>query len=232
MIDKDIIAPIIFLVIIIIIYTTKLDKKTYFINVYMYLLLAISLILLLSKYISFNIRNLSSIILILVLVLLIISLPLIYSENLIISHIGFLILIFLLSSNLIISRKNITKVLILSGLAFILLTIFTIFILNDDSKKFILSKDKYLAFMLFAFTFFIIVVRIINPNIIDKNIKVISVIGILIFVLLTMHDTIIKYSNSHALPGISHTQVNYPKESVSLILDFMNIFINMYNLMK
>lgn len=230
MIDKDIIAPIIFLVIIIIIYTTKLDKKTYFINVYMYLLLAISLILLLSKYISFNIRNLSSIILILV--LLIISLPLIYSENLIISHIGFLILIFLLSSNLIISRKNITKVLILSGLAFILLTIFTIFILNDDSKKFILSKDKYLAFMLFAFTFFIIVVRIINPNIIDKNIKVISVIGILIFVLLTMHDTIIKYSNSHALPGISHTQVNYPKESVSLILDFMNIFINMYNLMK
>lgn len=216
-------------------YQTKLSQNTYLTNIYLYISAGIAVTILVS---SMDITQFFTgwSYLITGLILGVASLFLIYQDNIWISHLGFILLIFIIGVGNIFKGDKVVNINIL-GITLAIFLILTVvsFLVTESMAQKIMGYDSVLLAILSAYVVTIIVLPLISYATYIKYKKYISVIGIIIFVCYILLDSTRNITKSKDISKyfeqtLGHYGLNYPRESIGLILDFLNLFISIKNL--
>ena len=209
-------------------YQTPVDKKSYIINVYLYILASVLFISIASQYIAslhfVNTKN-YYIFLLLYLVLAFGSFFIMLQQNFYYNHLGYLLFLIAMSLIVGITIKNSEKIkkaaFITSGIV-ILLTLI-VFIAPENTLEIMRSWMPGLMSLLCALIIIEIIAIIFFPSI--QTFKYLSTIAIILFVFITLSDTSRIISEKNLLCN-THECINYPQRTTTLILDYVNIFLN------
>jgi FtsH-binding integral membrane protein len=213
------------------IYKAKVNSMSYLKGIYLYILMAIIFITLLSKYTSkmsiTDSQNITKMI-ILYFISAFAGLCLIYNDKIFVNHLGLALLCFALSliiGTIFRDSTNIINALIMTS---IVVCIFTFIVFNSNEKQLLNFKSwiPYLTLMLFGIII-VDLVGICTLNITENFSNVMSIITVLVFMGFILADTSKILLKSKNLKCLTHECINYPKESISLLLDYVNIFVNM-----
>lgn len=190
------------IIVLIIMFQTKLTRPTFFINMYLYIIITLLLIFILNPFLK-NIK-------ISPLVYLVIGFIAIYfinSESIIISNLCMLIFILIISASVNSLDNNIIYYVL--GI-FLIMTIITfLFPIKDFSRL-----SNYIIIILGI----LIIMSIIYPK--SQNIKILLV---LMFIFLIYYDTSISINKSNYLKNKTHYDINYPKYILGNILNITNL---------
>ena len=197
--------------------------NNFVVNVYLYLSIAILLTGIFMYYIkNIGINNklyIGSIIMSFILIILLSLRPIYYKKGTVFNHL--LWILFILSIAVLltpISEKHIIPNLIKVSIIFMLMTLLSIY-----NKKLIDTYSSYIFSVLFISLITIIVSELLflifYPD--KYNINIMSVIVVILFSGFIVYDTnrIYKYSDNCI------NKPNYPKVSLDLFLDLLNIFV-------
>lgn len=214
-------------------YQQPLNSKTYMINIYLYTIVATLFVALAARYIStlsiVTPKNFYKF-LILYLIIVFSSFFIMLSSNTLYNHFGFLLFLFGLSLVLAITFKYSDTIpqaaLFASGL-FLILTMIVFFSSEETLLK-LGSLMPSLTSLLCLLIIVYLIVIMFYPTISAFNLM--SYLIIILFVFITLSDTSILLLKSKNLVCDHHSCVNYPLESTSLILDYLNIFLASSNI--
>ena len=212
-------------------YQTKVTGDSFIKCIYLYILLSILFISILTKYTaSLSITEAENMgkMIILYFIIGFSGLSLIYGNNPYANHLGLALLCISLSLTMgVIYKKstNFTDALMMTS---VLIFAFTMIVFYSNEKQLISFVS-----MLTSLTNILCVIIIImfayiyfgNKN--ETFRKILSGATILLFLGYILADTSKILLDSKILNCDVHSCINYPKKTVSLLLDFVNIFVNM-----
>jgi FtsH-binding integral membrane protein len=212
-------------------YQTEVNSKNFIVCVYLYVLLSLFLITLIGKYtstLSITESQNVGVIIVSYFIMAFGGLFLIFQDKMFMNHIGLLLLC--LSIGLIIGvsfryANNIRNALILSS---IIIFIFTLIAFCSNEEQLLKFKDwlPYLTILLF-----IIIVAEVGYLFLygyNENFKkIMNATIIILFLGFVLSDTSKIMLESKNLNCIVHNCINYPKNVVGLLLDYVNIFVRM-----
>ena len=212
------------------IYQTPVSAKTFIVNIYLYILMALLFIGIVGQYTSkldiTNLDNLGKMSLV-YLIGCIRGIFLMTYDAMLVNHLGFILMLLSLSLLIGVSYKyshNMAKAAILSAALIGGLTLFIFF----SSEKTLISMFSMLP-KLTLMLMLLIIIQIIYLFLFSQNnnyTKVISIFAIVLFIFFILADTSKILLESNNLPYKSHSSINYPIKSSGLILDYLNVFMN------
>ena len=209
-------------------YQTKLTPKTFLINIYLYIIVCLLFVAFIGNYTQhlkiINDKHIFRFI-ILYVILAFSGIFMIFKNDFFVNHIGFLLLALALS--LIMGThfrysKNVSQAATITTIIMLVLTAI-VFSVNEDT---LIRMTKWLPTLTWILLF-VIIAEISYMLLFDYNPtfnKVMSVLVVTLFSFFILSDTSRILMKAKNLPCNTHSCINYPKESTSLILDFMNIF--------
>lgn len=213
-------------------YQTPVSKKSFLIGIYLYILIALLFITYAGRYIaSLEIINPDNFwkFLIFYLVMAFGSIFIMLQKNIVYNHIGFLL--FLLAVSLLIGMSiktstNITQAsLITAGIVLILTGI--VFTSSEESLQKMKNWMPNLMMLLCGLIIINFIAVFFNPT--TSTIKLLSTIGAILFVFIILSDTSRVMNDNSIYECNNQSCINYPWKSVSLILDYLNLFVNLLN---
>lgn len=236
-----IILSIILLVLLLLIkenYDSNLTPKTFLIGTYLYVTVTIVGIILGAKIFKIN-SNVSPVLFgIIYFIISLFALSLIYSDNTKISHVG--LFIFIIANSLFLSsffdsdvNKNINASLIITSGIFMLLIGIT-YLFDENALMMMTSFIPSLASSLCGLILFNLLILLMintkNVTTMSKYIKVSSIIGVIIFSMFILVDNSALLLKSYNLENNGqYININYPKESLNMSLNFINLLLDVSN---
>lgn len=219
------IIPLVILVVILFaigaMYTMKVTPKTYLTLVYLYVMLGIVGIMIVANYFP-EIRSTLTIIIITIIAISVISV--IYFANPLISNIGYVIFIILMGmtiTSIFHTGQSLTMPIIITTILFFVFTAF-VFMMPTEILFKIAGAMKYLVSALCAVIVVQLVMIFTTKNPIYYKIMYWTVLILMIGFL--MGNTSIALLQSKSVNNEKQTQINYPRDSVSLLLTYLNMF--------
>lgn len=210
------------------IYNTQLNRKTYIIGIYLYILAGLLFIAIASQYIaSLNFVNSKNyfMFLILYLVLACGSLFIMMSNNFLINHIGFLL--FLIAMSLIVGlsirSSSFVKEAAFITIGIVILLTILVFISPEGTLERMRSWTPVLMSLLCALIIVELAALFFFPSV--KLFKYLSLFALILFIFITLSDTARITTQDFYICKI-HSCINYPLATTTLILDYINIFLN------
>lgn len=214
-------------------YQTPVNSKSFVINIYLYVIVALLFIALIGKYTELSkitdVENMWKMI-ILYFVLGCTGISMMISDRMFITHIGFLLLLLALSLVIGTSYKYSSNVTQAATITAIIVIILTTIVFMSSEENLIRMKDwlPNLTSILLC----IICIELGYMLLFDGNqefykILSVSVIGLFMFFILS--DTSRLLLESKNIGCKTHSCINYPLKSSSLVLDYVNIFVRLLN---
>ena len=214
-------------------YQTQVDSKTFITCIYLYLLLSLTLISILSKYTAtLSITDSENVgkMVILYFIIACSGLLFIFNSSPLMNHIGLLLLC--ISMSLVIgvtyrNSKNISDALIATSFIVLALTLF-VFSSNETTLT---SFTSWLPSLTSILCLLIIVELsyglLYGPN--EQFYKMASIFTVILFVWFILADTSKLLIESKQLNCQTHSCINYPQKTVGLLLDYINLFTSLNN---
>ena len=213
------------------IYQTEVTSQNFIRGVYLYILLSIVFITLLSQYTATlsitDSQNVGKMI-ILYLITAFASLSLIFNNNIYVNHLGLLLLCMSISLTMGVTyknSKNINEALILTTIIVFGLTMITF----SSNETQLLSFTSWLPSLTMILCLVIIVELgyMLFFGINETFHKIMAGTVVLLFSGFILADTAKLMLDSKDLGCVTHSCINYPKNVVNLLLDYINIFVRM-----
>jgi FtsH-binding integral membrane protein len=199
------------------VYSLELTKNTFMINSYLYITFTIVAALIFSSF-DYNLENKNKwLVLGLLLLVSIFGICLIQSSNNFVSHIGLLLVILMIGVTLSPFQGTLMKPLLITVSLFIIISAIT-FILPDNVLNKLNSMYSYMVCGLCLLIIVSVVLIYFKPDLYAKNIKIISAITGILFIGFIVADT---FNQSKS----DLSKVNYPKSTINLFLDFINLLL-------
>ena len=214
-------------------YQTSLTSKTFIVNIYLYILVALLFIAVMGKYTqSLQITDVNNTwkMVIVYFIFAFAGISMMISDKLFINHVGFLLLLLALSLIIGSSYKYANNVTQATTITAIIVAILTTIVFTTSEENLIRMKD-----WLPNLTWILLCMILIELGYMcfsggnETVYRMISISIIILFGFFILSDTsrlIIESKNTECK---SHMCVNYPLKSSSLILDYLNIFVNLLN---
>lgn len=214
-------------------YQTPLDGKTFIINIYLYVIVALLFIAFAGRYTQLSgITDAENMwkMMILYLILGCIGISLMMNDTMVINHIGYLLMLLALSLIIGVSYKYSTNVSQAAAITAVIVIILTVIVAATSEENLIKMKEwlPNLTIILCC----IILMEFGYIMFFDQNKTVSSLISmtvIVLFIFFILSDTSRLLLESKNLPCKVHTCINYPIRASSLVLDYINIFVNLLN---
>lgn len=221
-------------------YKTDLVKRNYLIMVYLYISFALfSIILggkLLNSFTNFSSEKMSLFI-IAYLIISFLAMFLISSDNLKLAHLG--LGLFILMQSILISlplqySTNVNEALLITAIIFAILTM-TVFYSSDQM---VLDMANWAPTLLSALSLIVISELLFlffaDKETVFKYNKYFNWLVIMVMSFFILSDTSVKVLKAKIFDSmeLTHLNMNYPKESVNLSLNFLNIFYRLINMEK
>jgi FtsH-binding integral membrane protein len=210
-------------------YQTPVTKKSYIINVYLYIFFSVLFVAIGAKYIAslemINSNNYWKF-LILYLVIGFGSIFVMIQSNFYYNHLGFLL--FLLAMSLIIgmsvkNSKNAYQAALITGVIIIILTTL-VYISSEERLIQMVSWLPGLTSVLCCLIIFEIIYLFFSKD--YSHFWVFNIMAIILFTFFILSDTSKILLDSKRIQCQTHTCINYPWASSSLVLDYLNMFVN------
>lgn len=217
-------------------YSTPLNSKTFLVNIYLYILMAILFVGLTGKYAeSLNITNINNVwqMTILYFIMAFGGIYMMTYGELHINHIGFFLMLLALSLIIGVSYKYSTNIIQATTITSIIIAILTMIAFISDEKT-LLKMTSWLP-NLTIILLGIIIVELGYMFLFDYNAKfstMMSITVVVLFIFFILSDTSRLILESKNLKCDTHYCVNYPLKSSSLILDYLNVFLRLLNINK
>lgn len=224
--NKNIIPGIILLIIIFaigVLYTRPVTSKTYLGMVYLYILFGIMGIMIIAN--NFMAQY-SSLMLIFLALISIVVISVIFYTSPMIANIGYIIFIILqgiILSAIFNTQNNLTFAIIMTTILFLVFTGF-IFMLPNEMLIKIVGWSKYLASALCLIIIVQLVMLFTTKNPKYYKYMYYSVIIVMLGLLLT--STSSNILKSQMITKQKHTEINYPADSMGIVLNYINVFVS------
>jgi hypothetical protein len=215
-------------------YQTNLTSKTYLINVYLYVFVALLMVVVIGNITkSTNItdsKNMTQL-LITYLIIVFVGICVMLSDKIFVSHIGFLLLIIalgLITGSLFRYSTNIVQATILSSIIVIALSM-VVFFASENTMVNLSRWTPILSWLLVCLIFAQVFNIFFDKE--GKYINIIRGVVVVLFAMFVLSDTgrIILKSKKVTSVCKTHSCVNYPRESLNITLDYLNIFSALTN---
>ncbi len=214
-------------------YQTPVNSKSFIINIYLYVIVALLFIALIGKYTELsNITDVQNMwkMVILYFVLGCTGISMMINDKMFINHVGFLLLLLALSLIIGVSYKYSSNVTQAATITAIIVMILTTIVFMTSEENLIKMKDwlpNLTSILLCIICVELGYMLLFNG---DKTFhKIMSVIVIALFMFFILSDTSRLLLESKGIKCQTHSCINYPLKSTSLVLDYVNIFVRLLN---
>ena len=234
LLNENALLFILLLVVVYLIYKTHqtpVTGKTFIVNIYLYVLVALLFIAVIGKYTqnskitdANNIWKMS----ILYFISAFVGIYMMTNDKFFINHIGFLLLLLALSLIIGSSYKYSTNITQAATITSIIIAVLTMVVFTQSEENLEKMKDwlPRLTWILLSVIMVELSYMIFDGN--NETIyKIISMSVIILFSFFILSDTSKLLIESKNLKCKTHDCINYPLKSSSLILDYMNIFVRL-----
>jgi FtsH-binding integral membrane protein len=214
-------------------YKTPLDSKSFLVNVYLYVLVAVLFIGLVGKYAeSLKITNVENTwkMMILYFIMAMGGIFMMTYKELHLNHIGFLLMLLALSLIIGVSYKYSSNVSQAAAITAVIVSILTMFVFMSSEEE-LLRMTSWLP-NLTSILLGIIIIELGYMFLFDYSMnfhKFMSITVITLFIFFILSDTSRLIMESKNLECKTHDCINYPLKASSLILDYLNIFVRLLN---
>lgn len=213
-------------------YQTPLTGNTFLTNIYLYIIFGLLFIAFVSNFTQLSQitapENLWKMVL-LYFIMAFGGMSIMAMGGLYVSHIGFLLMlvgISLLIGSVYRYGTNIAWAAIVTAIIMGALTVF-VFMSSEQTIMSMKNWAPYLLWILLGVIVIQLIMIIFKVPISNELYNIMNILIIILFVFFILSDTSRILVKSKDLKCETHTCVNYPMESTSLILDYLNIFIRL-----
>lgn len=212
-------------------YQTPLNGKTFIITIYLYVIAALLFIAFVGKYTELsNITDRENMwkMLILYFLLACFGISMMTSDTMFINHVGFILMLLALSLIIGVSYKYSSNVAQAAGITAVIVILLTIcvFMSSEETLKKMQDWLPNLTWILFCFICGELIYILFFNNSESMN-KLISATVIILFLFFVLSDTSRLLLEANNMTCKVQTCVNYPLKASSLVLDYLNIFVNL-----
>lgn len=212
-------------------YQTSVTSKTFIINIYLYVLIALLFVAVMGKYTeSLKITDANNMwkMTILYFISIFAGMFMIINDKFFINHIGFLLLLLALSLIIGSSYKYSTNITQAATITSIIVAILTMVVFTQSEENLIKMSD-----WLPKLTWILLIIILIELGYIiffdiDKTFyKIISTSVIVLFGFFILSNTSKLLIDSKKIECKTHDCINYPLRSINLVTNYVNIFVGL-----
>ena len=212
-------------------YQTNVTSKTFIINIYLYVLVALLFVAVMGKYTeSLKITDANNMwkMTILYFISIFAGMFMIINDKFFINHIGFLLLLLALSLIIGSSYKYSTNITQAATITSIIVAILTMVVFTQSEENLIKMSDWLPKLTWILLIVILIELGYIIFSDIDKTFyKIISTSVIVLFGFFILSNTSKLLIDSKKIECKTHDCINYPLRSINLVTNYINIFVGL-----
>ena len=215
-------------------YQTPLTSKSFIINIYLYIMVALLFIAVMGRYTqSLQITDINNTwkMIIVYFIFAFAGISMMISDKFFVNHVGFLLLLLALSLIIGSSYRYANNITQAATITAVIVAVLTMVVFTTTEENLIRMKEwlPNLTWILLCVILIELGYMFLFDGRNETFYRILSISVIILFAFFVLADTSKLIIESKKTPCKTHVCINYPLKSSSLILDYLNIFVNLLN---